>query len=80
MHKSFISYLGLYMAIFLALSTIEVFLLKPLVDFIGTSFWTHIVVYSLMFIIVNPILCKLIGNLIITESKETETSETKQSD
>ena len=72
MSKAFIKYLGIYMGIYLVLAAIEIFILKPLVDFLGTNFWIHMCVYSVLFIVVNPVICKLIGNMISKETKVIE--------
>ena len=55
MGKQSFKYIGLCMGIYLCLSAIEIFLCKPLVDFIGTGFWTHMLVYSCLLLIANPI-------------------------
>lgn len=51
-----LKYTLLCMAIYLTLCGIEVFILKPLVDFIGDSFWIYFIVYNIFFIIINPFL------------------------
>lgn len=81
MSKVFIKYLGIYMGVYLVLAAIEIFILKPLVDFIGTNFWIHMGVYSVLLIVINPVICKLIGNMISKETKVIEEIiDSKESD
>lgn len=54
MGKQTFKYIGLCTAIYLCISAVEIFLGSPLIDFIGTDFWTHIIVYCLLLLIVNP--------------------------
>lgn len=51
-----LKYTLLCMGVYLLLCLIEVFVLKPLVDFINDSFLTYFVVYNIFFILINPIL------------------------
>ena len=55
MGKQTIKYIGLCIGIYLCLSVVEIFLLRPLVDFIGTGFWTHMIVYCVLLLVINPV-------------------------
>lgn len=56
MGKQTFKYIGLCMAIYLSMSVVEIFLCKPFIDFIGTGFWTHMVVYCVLLLLVNPVV------------------------
>ena len=62
MKYAFWKYLGSYMLIYLSLSIIEIFLGKELIDFISTDFWIHFAVYCFLFLVINPVLCRYIGD------------------
>ena len=44
-------YIGFYTLSYLILSGIEIYLLRPLVDFVSTNFWFHFVVYLILLLI-----------------------------
>lgn len=78
MGKNALKYILACLCTFLTLCAIEVFLLSPVVDFIGFSFKVHLIVYLTLFIIVNPIITRfLIGLLSISRLPE-EQKENKQ--
>ena len=57
----------LYMLIcigFYSLFTVIEILAKPLVNYIGTGFSTHLIVYNVLLLIINPLLTKLIADTI----------------
>lgn len=60
MGKYTFKYILMCMGIYLALSTIEIFAFKPLINLIDTRFTTHLIVYNVFLLIVNPIVTKLI--------------------
>ena len=62
--KDCLLYILINIVIFLGLSGIEFFVLKPLVDFISTSFWLHLCFYIGCLIIVNPLILILIGKIL----------------
>ena len=74
MNRIFFSYLGLYSMVYMLLCLIAIFLLGPLIDFIGTGTRIHLIVYAVLFLIVYPLLTRFIGDLIgkrfIKEEKE----------
>ena len=75
MNKTMLKYMLLCMCIFLSLSVIEIFLLKPLFDFITTNYWGHFIIYLILLLIVNPLLTKTISdkfNLTIKITNEDE--------
>ena len=60
MGKDAFKYLGLCIGFNLLLALIEIFILRPLVDFVGTNFITHVIVYNILFIIINPTIVALL--------------------
>lgn len=48
------------MAVYLLLTAIEIFLFKPLVDFISMNFWGHFIVYTILLLLINPLITKII--------------------
>lgn len=52
------------MGIYLALSIVEILLLKPLIDFISTNFMFHLGFYIACLFIINPLVTWLIGKLL----------------
>lgn len=51
-----LKYTLLCMGVYLLLCLIEVFVLKPLVDFINDGYLTYFVVYNVFFLLINPVL------------------------
>lgn len=76
MGKQTIKYIGLCMLIFLVLSVIEIFLLRPLIDFIGTDFWTHFIVYNVFLLLINPFATKYAINKFFDFKSEDIIEET----
>jgi len=72
MKKKVFLYIPIYMGIFLILSFIEIFLLKPFIDFFGNNFWRNFIVYTLIMLLINPILCKILGDLIKIDFDEDD--------
>ena len=62
--KEGLLYMLSVMGIYLGMSFVEIFLLEPLVDFIGTGFWVHLVVYGICLLLVNPICTWFIAKLL----------------
>ena len=60
MGKKTLIYILFVLSTLLLLALIEVFVLKPLVDMIGFDYWSHLTVYLILFVIVNPIIAKII--------------------
>ena len=60
MGKKTLIYIFFVLSTLLLLALIEVFVLKPLVDMIGFDYWSHLAVYLILFVIVNPIIAKII--------------------
>lgn len=63
MGKNAFKYIFLCLSAYLLLCVIEVFLLRPLVDFIGFGFLSHLIVYLVLFLIINPIATKIITDM-----------------
>ncbi|MBQ2509341.1 MAG: hypothetical protein II529_00825 [Erysipelotrichaceae bacterium] len=78
MNKTFWKYLGIYTGVYLLIALCEIFLLSPLVDFFGNSFWIRFLVYSIMFLLINPFPVRAIGDRIASmlEAKQ-ENSESE---
>ena len=60
MGKQGFKYILLCIGIYLCMSAIEIFLLKPLINLIDTRFITHLIIYNVFLLLVNPIVVKLI--------------------
>lgn len=75
MGKYTLKYIGLCMGIYLALSGIEIFLLRPLIDFIGTEFVTHLIVYNVLLLIVNPLVVYIVAGKLIKFNDAQETMD-----
>lgn len=70
MKNEAIKYIGFYTLGYLILSGIEIFLLRPLIDFIGTNYFIHLVVYLILLLIVNPVVVKQLGSLLIQDDAD----------
>ena len=57
--KTFV-YVVSVVSILLLLALIEVFLFRPLIDMIGFDYMTHLFVYLMLFVIINPVITKII--------------------
>ena len=60
MGKQGFKYILLCIGIYLCMSAIEIFLFKPLINLIDTRFITHLIIYNVFLLLVNPIVVKLI--------------------
>lgn len=60
MGKQGFSYTLLCIGLCLGLSIIEIFVFKPLIEFVGEDIWKLMIVYNVLFIVVNPIIVKII--------------------
>ena len=63
MGKKTFPYILLCTGLYLILSAVEIFLLKPLIDFLGTGYRIHLAVNVILLLIVNPLLVRLLSNL-----------------
>ncbi|MBQ6560253.1 MAG: hypothetical protein IJL85_05435 [Erysipelotrichaceae bacterium] len=60
MGKKTLPYIGLCTGFYLLISAIEIFLGKPLVDFIGFGYRTHLIVYIILLLLVNPFIVRYV--------------------
>lgn len=60
-------YVMINIGIYLFISFIEAYPLKPLIDNIGTSFLITMVSYNVLLLIVNPLITKIIADIIINK-------------
>lgn len=60
MIKQSLKYILLCMGFYLLLAAIEVFAFKPLISLATTKFVAYVIIYNVIFIIIDPILVKLI--------------------
>ena len=71
--KTFV-YVVSVVSILLLLALIEVFLFRPLIDMIGFDYMTHLFVYLMLFVIINPVITKIItDNLKIARMDKENT-------
>lgn len=78
MGKQMFKYVLVCMGTYMSMAAVEIFLLKPLVDFFGTDFWTHLLVYAILLLVVNPVITKIITNKIDFVYKQTTVKEDGQ--
>ena len=64
MNHIFWKYLGIYTGVYLLIALSEIFLLSPLVDFFGNGFWIRFLIYSILFLLINPFAVRWIGDRI----------------
>lgn len=62
MKRRIVLYFLLCLSIFLSLCLIEIFILKPLVDMISFKDSIQYIIYIVLFIIINPVVTKLIAD------------------
>lgn len=70
--NNFIKYLSTYTLVHLLLSVIEIFFLSPIIDFLGNDIFRRIIVYSILFLIVNPLFVYMLDRFIFKEEKYDE--------
>ena len=75
MGKKTFPYILLCTGLYLILSAIEIFLLKPLVDFLGTGYRIHLVVNLILLLIVNPFLVRFLSDLSKLAKISTNTQQ-----
>lgn len=64
MGKQGLKYVPLCMVIYLALSAIEIFAFKPLINLITISFINHVIIYNVFLLLINPLATYLLANKI----------------
>ena len=70
--NNFIKYLSTYTLVHLLLSVIEIFFLSPIIDFLGNDIFRRIIVYSILFLLVNPLFVYILDRFIFKEEKYDE--------
>ena len=70
--NNFIKYLSTYTLIHLLLSVIEIFFLSPIIDFLGNDIFSRIIVYSMLFLLINPLFVYMLDRFIFKEEKYDE--------
>jgi len=60
MKKQLLIYYLCSTALYLFLAAIEIFVLRPLVDFAGFGYRSHLLVYGILLLVINPVLCYLL--------------------
>lgn len=63
--KHLFEYLLIVMGIYLLITFIEAYLCRPIIDFIGTTFTVYFISYNFLLFIINPIITKLLADLLI---------------
>ncbi len=58
MGKKTLPYIGICTGLYLLLSAAEIFLGKPLVDFIGFGYRLHLLIYTILLLLINPLLVR----------------------
>ena len=67
-----IKYLSTYTLVHLLLSVIEIFFLSPIIDFLGNDIFRRIIVYSILFLLINPLFVYMLDRFIFKEEKYDE--------
>ena len=70
--NNFIKYLSTYTLVHLLLSIIEIFFLSPIIDFLGNDIFSRIIVYSMLFLLINPLFVYMLDRFIFKEEKYDE--------
>lgn len=60
MGKQTLKYICTCIGIYLLLFVIEIFVLKNLIDFIGSDFKTYLIIYNVFLFAINPIVSWMI--------------------
>lgn len=63
--KQYLEYLLIVIGVYLLISFIEAYLLRPAISLVGTTFSTYFITYNILLLIVNPIVTKIIADLLI---------------
>lgn len=71
MIKQTFKYIGLCVGLFMLLALIEIFLLRLLINLITTNFNAHVIIYNVLFLIINPIIIKLVIDKFFNIKLET---------
>ena len=72
MKKKMFRYLLICMGIYLTLTVIEIFPLRPLVDMITMNFWGRMAIYLILFLIVDPLAMRFIADRFDLDESVTE--------
>ena len=73
MGKKLLRYYLLCLCIYLVLAGIEIFLLSPLIDLIGTSFQLHLIIELIFLVIIDPPIVYLLSaraNITYEETRD----------
>ncbi|MBR4461516.1 MAG: hypothetical protein IKS51_02930 [Erysipelotrichaceae bacterium] len=62
MGKKTLPYIGLCTGMYLLLGAFEIFLCKPLIDFIGFGYRTHLIVFLLLLLLVDPLIVRYVAD------------------
>ena len=65
MFKKIALYIIICVCIYLLLFTIDVYILKPVVDYFGEELLNYILVYNTFLFVINPIITKILADKII---------------
>ena len=60
----FVKYTLLCMGIYLSLAATEFFLLSPLADFFGSSYRSHLILYLILLLVLDPIITRILSEKI----------------
>ena len=71
MGKKTLPYISLCTGMYLLLGAIEIFLCRPLIDFIGFGYRTHLIVYLILLLLIDPlIVCYAADKTKYAQNKE----------
>ena len=60
----FVKYTLLCMGIYLSLAAMEFFLLSPLAYFFGSSYRSHLILYLILLLVLDPIITRILSEKI----------------
>ena len=58
MGKKTLPYICLCTGMYLLLGAFEIFLCRPLIDFIGFGYRTHLIVYLILLLLIDPLIVR----------------------
>lgn len=74
MGKKTLPYIGLCTGMYLLIGMIEIFLCRPLIDFIGFGYRTHLAVYLVLLLLIDPLIVRYVAD----KTKYAQNKEVRQ--
>ena len=71
MRKYYFKYIISCICIYLFLAALDIFAFKYLIEMFYTGFSKHLIIYNILFLLINPIITKIVVEKLILKSEET---------